>query len=463
MFLPRGLLRAGGPPDPGRVLRQDAVLAAAMAAVAVCLALRLHGEGRQLTVLGWVLLLAAHVPAVWRRRAPLVSFLGVVACVGPYHALNFDHAAPQVVSLTALFTVAMTGRPLRSLIIGAGVIGLMLSVKFGQNMAEGQQALRISGWIVTVVLLGVYARLHRQYVDSVVERAERAERTREEEARRRVAEERLRVARDLHDLLAHSITLVGVQTSVAAHVLNADPDRLDRAAVAKALDDIADTCRSARGELRATLEVLRSMPDEARGALPGLDGIPELVRAARTAGASVLADLDVDGGLVPAGVGAAAYRIVQEALTNAVRHGGAGLTIRVGVRVGAGALVVSVCDDGVGMVASGVPGFGLVGMRERVRSVGGVLDVGSGEAGGFVVTASLPLPGAPVTPRGSAPVPAPQSPEGLELAAPGASVAPGGSAPVPAPQSPEGLELTAPGDGVVTRNVVAAPRRGATR
>ena len=93
-------------------------------------------------------------------------------------------------------------------------------------------------------MLGVDVRIYRQYVAAIVERAERAERTREEEARRRVAEERLRIARDLHDLLAHSITLIGVQTSVAAHVLAADPDRLDRAAVAKALDDIAETCRT---------------------------------------------------------------------------------------------------------------------------------------------------------------------------------------------------------------------------
>ena len=143
---------------------------------------------------------------------------------------------------------------------------------------------------MSLLLLGVYVRIHRQYVGSVVERAERAERTREEEARRRVAEERLRIARDLHDLLAHSITLVGVQTSVAAHVLAADPDRLDRAAVAKALDDIADTCRTARGELRATLEVLRGLGrprTSTAGPLPGLDGLPDLAAAARARGRRV--------------------------------------------------------------------------------------------------------------------------------------------------------------------------------
>ncbi|MFI6872699.1 sensor histidine kinase [Streptomyces sp. NPDC050400] len=388
-----GPARRAGPPDPGRALRADALVAAALLVVDVGLALLVHADGRRPSALGWTLLLLAHVPLVWRRRFPLLAFVCVVGLVVPYHAMDFNHTAPLLASLLSLFTVAMTGRPRRSLIVGTCVIGLVLTVKFSQGMAEGAQALRVSGWIVAVILLGVYARIQRQYVDSVIERAERAERTREEEARRRVAEERLRVARDLHDLLAHSITLVGVRTAVAAHVLNATPDRLDRAAVAKALDDIADTCRSARGELRATLEVLRSMPDETRGPLPDLDGLPELVSAARTAGAEVVADLDTAD--VPPAVGAAAYRIVQEALTNAVRHGGPGLTVRVTVRATPAGLSVSVVDDGrgAGPPASAAPGFGLIGMRERARSVLGVLEAGPREAGGWEVAAHLPFPG----------------------------------------------------------------------
>ncbi|MCQ4209381.1 sensor histidine kinase [Streptomyces longispororuber] len=390
-----GPARRAGPPDPGRVLRGDATLTAVLASAAVLIALFLHNNGSRPTALGWVLLLTAHIPALWRRRAPLPVFLCVFAVTVPYHTMEFNHTAPLPVAGLCLFTVTMTERPRRSLVVGAVVIGLELVVKFSQGVAEGAQALRISGWIVAIILLGLYARIQRQYVDSVIERAERAERTREEEARRRVAEERLRVARDLHDLLAHSITLVGVQTAVAAHVLNATPDRLDRAAVAKALDDIADTCRSARGELRATLEVLRSMPDETRGPLPDLDGLPELVSAARTAGAEVVADLDTAD--VPPAVGAAAYRIVQEALTNAVRHGGSGLTVRVTVRAAPAGLSVSVVDDGRGAASqpSEAPGFGLIGMRERARSVLGVLEAGPREAGGWEVAATLPFPGAP--------------------------------------------------------------------
>lgn len=378
--------------------RNDAVLAAVLFTAAACLAL-FTDEGRRPDTLGWVLLLTAHVPIVWRRRHPLLVLALVVALVGPYHALDNNHAAPGPASYVALYTLAVTGRPLRTILTGVAVLTVSVSIMLTVDTHRAVELLRISGWVVAILFAGVDVRYYRQYVAAIVERAERAERTREEEVRRRVAEERLRVARDLHDLLAHSITLIGVQTSVAAHALTADPERLDRAAVAKALDDIAETCRSARGELRTTLEVLRGQdaPD-ARGPLPGLHGLPDLVEAARLAGAR--AELAVDAGDVPPAVGAAAYRIVQEALTNAVRHAGPEPSVRVEVRGERGALRLSVTDDGTradgprGTALDGTPGFGLVGMRERARSVGGTLDAGprDGDTGGFEVTAVLPAP-----------------------------------------------------------------------
>ncbi|MEU6764650.1 histidine kinase [Streptomyces sp. NPDC046853] len=384
-------------PGSRRALRDDALFAAGLAVLAAVLA-TFFEDGRRPDLLGWGLLLCAHVPLVWRRSRPLTVLLAVIAFIAPYHAIDYTHTAAVPVGMVALYTVAVTGRPRRALITGLLVVGVTLSVNASMEPHQVAEVLRISGWIVSVLLLGVYVRIHRQYVASVLERAERAERTREEEARRRVAEERLRVARDLHDLLAHSITLVGVQTSVAAHVLAADPERLDRAAVAKALDDIADTCRSARGELRATLQVLRAAgpgpegpeADETRGPLPGLDGLADLAAAARTSGASV--ELTVRDTDAPPAVGAAAYRIVQEALTNAVRHGGPGITIRVGIGVADAALRVSVTDDGrAADDPAHTPGFGLVGMRERARSVGGTLEAGRRDGGGFEVSAVLPL------------------------------------------------------------------------
>jgi signal transduction histidine kinase len=370
-------------------LRNDALLAVVAAALAIALAL-LVDDGRRPDALGWTLLVACNVPIAWRRRRPLLVLLAVVGCVAPYHTLDNTHSAPTPATYIALYTVAVTGRPLRTVLVGAGVIGLSVSVMLTVSMHEALEVLRISGWVVAVLFCGVDVRVYRQYVASIVERAERAERTREEEARRRVAEERLRIARDLHDLLAHSITLIGVQTSVAAHVLAADPERLDRETVAKALDDIAETCRSARGELRTTLEVLREHgPPDVRGPLPGLDGLPDLAEAARLAGARVEQTVRIRQ--APPAVGAAAYRIVQEALTNAVRHAGPAPAVQVELDERQGALHLSVRDDGTGPAPGGTPGFGLVGMRERARSVGGTLDAGPRTGGGFEVTAVLPL------------------------------------------------------------------------
>ncbi|MGW1782918.1 sensor histidine kinase [Streptomyces sp. NPDC002143] len=371
----------------GWLRKTDVWIAAGSAAAAVVLGTFVE-DGRRPDALGWALLLGAQIPLLVRRRHPMAVMLAVLACVVPYHALDFMHNAPVPVSMIALFTVAVSGSARRTLIVGVTVVGFTLTINALTDPDQVAELLRITGWIVSVLLFGSYLRIHR-------ERAERAERTREEEARRRVAEERLRIARDLHDLLAHTITLIGVQTSVAAHVLAADPDRLDRAAVARALDDIADTCRNARGELRTTLEVLREndAPD-ARGPLPGLHGLSDLAETARAAGAEV--ELSVGAGEVPPAVGAAAYRIVQEALTNAVRHGGRkGLAVGVRVHEGQGALRVTVTDDGAGAGAgagAGPPGFGLVGMRERARSVGGTLEAGprDDEREGYEVRAVLP-------------------------------------------------------------------------
>ncbi|ATW48449.1 sensor histidine kinase [Streptomyces peucetius] len=366
--------------------RNDALLAAAIGVLSVALAL-LVDHGRRPDALGWALLVGSVVPLVWRRAHPGPVLVLVLACVGPYHALDNTHAAPVPASLVALYTVAVTARPLYTFFVGCLVIGVSLAIMFNVGTHEGLESLRTSGWILAVLVCGVDVRIYRRYIASVVGRAERAERTREEEAARRVAEERLRIARDLHDLLAHSITLIGVQTSVASHVLTVDPDRLDRAAIAKALDDIAETCRTARGELRTTLEVLRADGPDCDGPLPDLAALPDLVR---TAGAELT--LRTGDAQMPPAVEAAAYRIVQESLTNAVRHGGAGVRITVTVVRDEADLRVEVADDGNTQAPAPGSGFGIIGMRERARSVGGTLSAGPrGDGPGFEVAATLPL------------------------------------------------------------------------
>lgn len=381
------------PMDAPHRLRTDALVAGGAGALSLVLAF-VTDEGRTPDAVGLALLLTSALLLVWRRSGPALVLLAMVPVLMTYHGLDNAHSAPMPQTLIALYTVAVTGRPLRTLVTGAVVITAMVSVVSSIDAHQGLELLRISGWIIAVLFFGVDVRFYRRYVASMVERAERAERTREEEAARRVAEERLRIARDLHDLLAHSITVIGVQTSVASHILTVDPDRLDRVAVARSLDDIAETCREARAELRTTLQVLRAGSADGDGPLPDLAGLPALVRAAETAGARVELSVRTPPGRLAPAAGAAAYRIVQESLTNAVRHAGPGVRITVAVapEPGSPALRVTVTDDGAGpQEGAAEPGFGIVGMRERARSTGGTLNAGPRPGGGFEVAAVLPF------------------------------------------------------------------------
>lgn len=400
---------------PGaRLTRNDLLLGAGLLAFQTVLALTLPdsaGNGHRPDAAGWTLLVAIAVLQVWRRRAPLLMVLVLAPAAATYHGMDNLHQAVIPATMVALYSLAVAGPPLRTFLVIPALVGFMAVVMtLTLNRSDtGVHMLSNAGWIFAVGLVGEAVRMHRKYIGAIVERAERAERTREEEAARRVAEERLRIARDLHDLLAHTITLVGVQTSVAAHVLIADPDKLDREAIAASLEAISSTCRDARAELRATLRVLRSdTADAGRGSLgsegplgplPGLPGVPDLVRVAEAAGARVELTVGEGADHAPPAVGAAAYRIVQEALTNAVRHAG-GSHVRVTLTRRAAALDLSVLDDGpVAGTARGparTDGYGIVGMRERARSVGGRLAAEPRADGpGFAVTAVLPLGGSP--------------------------------------------------------------------
>lgn len=387
------------PLDAPNQARTDLLVAGVVGVLGAALAVGVPGAGPALDALGWAMFAAITACLIWRRRHPVGVLLVMVVLVATYHALDYSHAATTPATMVALYTLAVTGPPLRAALLGSCVVCVTLTVMLLINTDRGIEMLRTSGWIVAVLVIGMDVRVYRKYIAAVVERAERAERDREKEAARRVAEERLRIARDLHDLLAHSITLIGVQTSVASHVLNVDPERLDRAAIAQALDGISDTCREARSELRTTLEVLRTAGtaegDDGNwaGALPDLAALSGLVEAARTGGAETELSVRTEGVRVPPVAEAAAYRIVQESLTNAVRHAGPAPRVQVQVEARAGALHVTVTDNGgalAGRKPPAEPGYGIVGMRERARSVGGTL-VAAPHADGFRVTALLPL------------------------------------------------------------------------
>ncbi|RFS82368.1 sensor histidine kinase [Actinomadura spongiicola] len=384
----------------GVTAARDAVFAVLLAYVAVAVAVMWPGV-RDLDAAGTLLLVAAHVPLAVLRRWPTPGLMALLALVLPYHLAQYQHHALIPVEVVALFAYAVLGRRVRVVLTVVGVVLFVCVIGVTLRAGGGsvREQIAVIEAVVAVVISVQVWRSHRARLATITERAERAERAREEEARRRVAEERLRIARDLHDLLAHSITLIGVQAGAAAHLVRGDRP-LDREELAEALASIAATCRDARTELRGTLQVLRGTDvgtPGSPGALPGLDGIADLVRSARSGGLEVHLDADLDAtdaGPLPPEVGVAAYRIVQEALTNVVKHAAAEhVEVTLG-RDGGGAFVVRVADDGVGP-AGGPGGFGILGMIERARSVGGTLDAGPGDGGGFVVTATFPLADVP--------------------------------------------------------------------
>ena len=237
-----------------------------------------------------------------------------------------------------------------------------------------------------MVLIVVMYRMWRLHLREVEQRAEEAERTRDEAARRRAMEERLRIARELHDSLTHSISVIQIQAGVAVHLARKRGDDIPPALLA-----IQEAGTDAARELRATLGVLRSEEDADGSGLCQLDG---LVARARAAGLPVTVTVTGTERPLPPDVDQAAYRIVQEGLTNVSRHAGRACA-SVHLRYTPDCLTVQVDDDGKGTgTASSGPGLGLVGMRERVSALGGRLQAGPKEGGGFRVCAELPA-GAP--------------------------------------------------------------------
>jgi len=252
---------------------------------------------------------------------------------------------------------------------------------------RGRQRFYAAGWLISAGVMGVAFRMWQLHLREVEQRAEVAERTRDETARRRAVEERLRIARELHDSLTHSISVIQVQAGVAVHLARKRGEDVPPALLA-----IQEAGADATRELRATLSVLRSQEQYGSedGDGTGLSQLNSLVARARSAGLPVSVTVTGTQRPLPADVDQAAYRIVQEALTNVSRHAGQACA-SVHLHYAPDALTVEVSDDGTGVspVPAG-PGLGLVGMRERVSALGGRLDAGPRESGGFQVRAELP-------------------------------------------------------------------------
>jgi len=339
------------------------------------------------------MLVLACVALVVRRRAPIpvwattlvLAVLSVAVAAGP---------APAIVTvMVAVYTVATACRP-RTALLAAAVTPVALIVTYHLAGAEAAWLSDATYTLIAVsamsAAIGIAVRGQRQVLASAEQRAERAEQSREEEAQRRVTEERLRIARELHDVVAHHISVINVQSGVAKHLVRSDPDAADAA-----LGHVRDASAVVLSEMGTILGLLRTADDAPdTQPAPGLAQSDALVESVRRSGLTVSWRVTGSPRALAPSVDLTAYRLVQEALTNAGKHGVGSADVSVDYRDDV--VVLDVTNPVASAPGETTAGHGLVGMRERVASVGGTLDTGPRGDGRFHVHAELPLGSADV-------------------------------------------------------------------
>jgi signal transduction histidine kinase len=339
---------------------------------------------------GHLLGVAMVLPLLFRRRWPAGVLWVIAAVLFVYYAANFPGFPPTLILVLPLYFAVEAGR-LKQVIaqpIFFLAAGMVVGFRHGEAvLTEINGLLPHAALVAVAVLLGLLVRSRQALTAETQERLRLAAEERDREAARRVAQERLRIARELHDTVAHAIATITVQSGTALHVLDARPDQ-----ARDALTAIRTTGQSALSELRATVGVLR---EEHEGAAPvdrtaGLDRLPALLSAVRAAGLAVAVHTEGEPVPLPSTVDHAGYRILQEALTNVLRHAGPTATATVHIGYRPGALCLEVLDDGTGNGNTDGTGHGLDGMRERAAALGGTLAAGPREGGGFAVRAELP-------------------------------------------------------------------------
>jgi signal transduction histidine kinase len=390
--------RAGGSRRlPASAWVFDSALALVAAGLAMALFVpmpRSSGLPRGMLALGYGLVLLHTLPLVARRRFPGTVLALVVASGLAGAALGLPPFFLGPAILVAVYSVAAYGSRWVSL---AGLTVAELGLAALQRTPfkfefEGLALVGFMGILAAAWLLGHFAHNYRAYAAGLEERTAELERAREELARRAVTEERLRLARELHDVVAHAMSVIAVQSGVGAHVADSRPGE-----VGKALAAIEVTSRAALTELRRLLGVLRQDgdPQASLAPVPGLANLDVLLAEVAEAGLAVRLRVEGAPAPLPAGVDLSAYRIVQEALTNVIKHAGPAHA-QVTIRYRDHEVAVEVIDDGRGGAAVAGDGgkgtgHGLIGMAERVAAFGGDLEVGPRPGGGFRVAARLPL------------------------------------------------------------------------
>jgi signal transduction histidine kinase len=349
---------------------------------------------RHAVVLLLPLVAATVIPVVFRRKYPVQAF-AIAAVAGAIQVLTYSRPLGSDLALLILLYTLAAYRPRRVSVPGLGVClaGAVVAVAvWVPNSVSTLNRVLLatvifSGTALVAWVLGDSMRYRRAYLTSLEDRAARLERERDAQAQIAVAAERARIARELHDVIAHNVSVMVVQADGASYALRSEPER-----AAQALTAIAQTGRQALAEMRRLLGILRSGKEQAGLApVPGLDQLRELLDQAREAGMSV--SLTLEGAIrpLPEGAELAAYRVVQESLTNTRKHGGLAAAAAVTLRYEPDGLLLQVTDDGLGAAgaADGV-GHGLTGMRERVEMYGGTVQAGPLPGGGYQVTAWLP-------------------------------------------------------------------------
>ncbi len=348
---------------------------------------------RPADVWAWVLALLLTAPYAVHRRYPWGALAVVLAALLAFSFLHYA-AFPGVSVFVLLFGLALHGGRRDSLVALAASVAAFVVALAAQPAGVVTPSDVVSTLLATAVawLAGDNLRQRRLRWTAMEERTRLLEREREDRARAAVAAERLRIARELHDIVAHSMSVVAVQAGVGRHVIDTDV-----AAAGQALAVIETTSRDALVDLRRMLGVLRRGDEvAATRPMPGLTDIPGLVAETRAAGLGVTLESSGTVADVPAGVNLAAYRVVQESLTNVIKHGGAVAHVR--ISCGENGIEVEVTDGGrpeehLGPPQSGGSGHGLLGMRERVELYGGQFEAGPRPGGGYRVRARLPYAG----------------------------------------------------------------------
>ncbi|GAA4617632.1 histidine kinase [Actinoallomurus liliacearum] len=323
-----------------------------------------------------------------KKRLPLVTLAGVLLFTAILALLlrgTYPMTPAAFIALYAVGRYCSRGMALAAA-VGTILIGFFVSEMVSAIPSYTLHNVRDLGWVVFAVLAGAWVRTQKLYVRDVEERAERAEREREEEARRRAAEERVRIARELHDIVGHALMSINVLSSVSSRIIDRDPST-----GRDSLKQISGISNSALREIRSTLNLLREGTAPLKNPEHGIGDLEPLIEQSKLSGLPVTYKCHACDRQIPTIIGFTVYRIVQESLTNISRHAKDVTKVVVAVACSNDHLDVSVVNDGAPVTPGEGGGIGIQGMRERVTATGGRLDTTALPGGGFRVHARLPL------------------------------------------------------------------------